>query len=572
MLQLLAQDRVANAATEPSQQLEGDVKTIASQQLLPTLDAVQSIRAGLRDVASETALHIQHLSQATVKQAIAIGQRLWRMQRDLKRKEYKIFLSILGWATAKARKFINLAKTFDGFEPSQLSRVELTTLLNLCSSRYSLVVDQLRSAQNITQQLVEQLIKENRPARKPKQDPISGWKQNRFGGTRRYEVILHDEDTGVSIEQQAKAEGILPSRVIAEAIALLAKHKEATLETQVTELIANTSNETGDVQEHERSHTEQVEELAPTEIALFENQLSLDDAYAISFPCESVDDQVATQEHSVDQHLEQQATAIAVPPEAILAGENRTEVEWVLNAPIDEVKAVVSSVPVRSAYRALYLLNRFESSDAQRMELLEQRVTEYHIAIGVVLPTAASPSGKPPWGIATEQVTKYSSQEAEVTDSFETEQESSRSERASEDNDLPEKEARMWKTRASELGLVLDYTTTGEYTVRHNYRKLGTVVQQWDSNNNSWWENRRQISLLGVDDGDRMRYKTPEEAAIALGKLCEVIDEGSSASAELFGRWESEPSHLVEEHTDFIDDVEQEVQSLQAVGGEGEAP
>lgn len=387
MLQLLAQDRVANAATEPSQQLEGDVKTIASQQLLPTLDAVQSIRAGLHDVASETALHIQHLSQATVEQAIDIGQRLWRMQRDLKRKEYKIFLSILGWATAKARKFINLAKTFDGFEPSQLSRVELTTLLNLCSSRYSLIVDQLRSAQNITQQLVEQLIKENRPARKPKQDPISGWKQNRFGGTRRYEVILHDEDTGVSIEQQAEAEGILPSRVIAEAVALRAKHKEATLVTQVTELVAHPSSEPDDLQEQAQANTE---EVAPTEVALFENQQPMDDEIALVEAGEPVDE-VAMQECSVKQHLEQQATVIAVPPEAILAGENRTEVEWLLNAPIDELKAVISSVPVRSAYRALYLLNRFESNDQERMELLEQRVTEYHISIGAVEPTEAIP-------------------------------------------------------------------------------------------------------------------------------------------------------------------------------------
>ncbi len=64
-----------------------------------------------------------------------------------------------------------------------------------------------------------------------------------------------------------------------------------------------------------------------------------------------------------------------------------------------------------------------------------------------------------------------------------------------------------------------------------------------------------------------MRYKIPEEAAIALGKLCEVIAQGSSTSAELCAGWESEPSHLVEEHGDFINNVEQEVQSLQAVGG-----
>jgi hypothetical protein len=373
-------------------------------------------------------------------------------------------------------------------------------------------------------------------------------------------VILHDEITGLSIEQQAQAEGILPQTVIAEAIALRAKHKEATLVTQVTELVANPSREPDDLQEQAQANTE---EVAPTEIALFENQQLMDDESALVEACKPVDE-VAMQECSVEQHLEQQATQIAVPPQAVLAGENRTEVEWVLNAPINELEAVISSVPVRSAYRALYLLNQFQSSDDQRMDLLEQRVTEYHIAIGALKPTAA---------IAAQQITEDSPETVEAIDYFEPQQESSYLEPGGEDaqNLEPGSQAivgdqesasnqamaQMWKSWAFELGLVLDYITIGEYTVRHKYRKLGTVVQKYDINNNSWWENRRQVSLLGVDDGDFMRYKIPEEAAIALGKLCEVIDQASSAFAEFCGGWESEPSHLVEEHTDFIDDVEQ---------------
>lgn len=228
MLQLLSQERVANAS--PRQNINGSVEAISSHLPRLTQDSVQSIRIGLRDVASETALQVQHLSQATVEQALEIGQLLWQLQRDLKRKEYKVFLSILGWATTKARKFINLVKIFDGFEPSQLIQVELTTLLSLCSSRYSSVVAQLQETQDITQQLVEQLIKANRPQRKQKQNPIGGWKQNRVGGGRRYEVILHDEETGLSIEQQAEAEGVLPQRVIKEAIALRSQQKSSSVQ------------------------------------------------------------------------------------------------------------------------------------------------------------------------------------------------------------------------------------------------------------------------------------------------------------------------------------------------------
>lgn len=177
-------------------------------------ETLESIRVVLQDIAHQTAMNVQRSSQEMVKQSLQMGQWLWRMQRDLKRKEYKVFLSVLGWATRKARKFINLAKTFDGLEPSRLFGVELTTLFSLTSSRYSQVVAQLRETENITQELVEQLIKENRLPRKPMQDPITGWKQNRSGGGRHYEVVLHDEETGLAIERQAEAEGILPQRVV----------------------------------------------------------------------------------------------------------------------------------------------------------------------------------------------------------------------------------------------------------------------------------------------------------------------------------------------------------------------
>ena len=96
MLQLFAQERVVNASTEPIQHVDNSVPLIAPQLPFSTNDALETIRTGLCDVANETVHNIQRLSQATVEQAMDIGQRLWRMQRDLKRKEYGAFLGILG--------------------------------------------------------------------------------------------------------------------------------------------------------------------------------------------------------------------------------------------------------------------------------------------------------------------------------------------------------------------------------------------------------------------------------------------------------------------------------------------
>jgi glycerol kinase len=46
-----------------------------------------SIRVGLRDVAFENAFEIGQMAQAAVEKALQIGQQLWRMKSDLKRKE-----------------------------------------------------------------------------------------------------------------------------------------------------------------------------------------------------------------------------------------------------------------------------------------------------------------------------------------------------------------------------------------------------------------------------------------------------------------------------------------------------
>lgn len=314
MLQLLSAERVANASIDPTEHVEIGVKSIAPPVPSPTQDALESIRMGLRDVANETARNIQQLSQATVEQAMDIGQRLWRMQRDLKRKEYSVFLNILGWATTKARKFINLAKVFDGFEVSQLIRVELTTLLTLCSKRYQEVVSQLRETQEITQQLVEQLMKQSRTPRKPVQERVSGWKQNRVGGTRRYEVLLHSEDVGLSIEQQASSEGILPQKVIEEAVALRSQHKSSPV--RIDEYYAAQLEELQTVVEHARSLNAENRRLAyqlqerDRMIAELEAKVASGAVPSLAEPDDVQKDEVELASTELSEYIEEQVKAI----------------------------------------------------------------------------------------------------------------------------------------------------------------------------------------------------------------------------------------------------------------------
>ena len=186
--------------------------------------------------------------------------------------------------------------------------------------------------------------------------------------------------------------------MIAEAVALRAKYKSAEqLALQVTEGVTASSTETDIIQEQAQPRTEEVQKLAPTEIAQDESQQPGDDAMPQGGLLEEIAPQEASElldevtivQREFEQYLEEQATQIAVLPEgSVLAGEDETEIQWLLNASLDSVKQVIRSVPVRSAYRTLYLLNQFQSGDTKRMELLEQRVTQHHVAIGAAEPTA----------------------------------------------------------------------------------------------------------------------------------------------------------------------------------------
>lgn len=111
-------------------------------------------------------------------------------------------------------------------------------------------------------------------------------------------------------------------------------------------------------------------------------------------------------------------------------------------------------------------------------------------------------------------------------------------------------------------GIALRQDIPGHLDVSNGPKILGSVDCRYDSQNNSWWINQRQISRNGSVPGDHIHYGTAEEAALALARLCKVIDDGEAAKADLFGGgWDEQPEHLIEPNTDFIDDVNQEVRS-----------
>lgn len=221
MIATSAQDQVSIASEELNQYLEDQANAIASAEPAFVSSALKTAPDWLKSLATSAAASIQQVIKETVAQAWKIGRMLLDVKQNLKKvTEYRIVLSALGWTSVKANKYVKLVKTFEGFTLSQFLNIELTTLFALCTKTYSGVVEQLRPMPCITQELVERLIKENRLSRKPKpqSDPITGWKQNKSGGGRHYNVLLHDEDTGVKIEDLAQKQNVLPQKVVAEAV------------------------------------------------------------------------------------------------------------------------------------------------------------------------------------------------------------------------------------------------------------------------------------------------------------------------------------------------------------------
>jgi hypothetical protein len=339
MLQLLLPEQVASDDAEPDQDVEASRIEIAPPPPPPTVqELLESIRMGWRDKAGETAQLVRRLSQATVEQALEIGRRLLGIQKELKRKEYSAFLSVLGWASAKARKFINLATTFSDFDPSQLVGIELTTLLSLCTKRYAAVVEELREVEHITQQMVEDLIKDSRTPSQPKLEPISGWKRMPSGGGRYYNVLLHSEEVGLSIEHQASSESILPQRVIAEAVALRAQRQEGAV--QVSDYRLAQLEELQDVVDNARTLERDIRQL----------QLEL-----------SKRDLLIASRDRLIADLEAKITAAVVPLEVQSGGEPRDTLTVAASEP-DELEELQQAIASNTALSAIAPDNTTQSA------------------------------------------------------------------------------------------------------------------------------------------------------------------------------------------------------------------
>ena len=225
---LLPTEEIAIASTKLTQDHEQQPDNTAPFKFDGAVLA--GFRRGYCQDAASSAEKTRTAGALATQTILEMAERIQSMKTQLNRKEFGVFVKgLLQWGREEARKYLDIACAFDGFDLSRLQHLEPFTILKLRSKKYAPIIERLRESAHITPNLIQELIKEllPKPTRKNSKEQISGWKQARSGGGRYYNLLLHDEETGLSIEQQAEIEGILPQKVIAEAVALRAQHKSS---------------------------------------------------------------------------------------------------------------------------------------------------------------------------------------------------------------------------------------------------------------------------------------------------------------------------------------------------------
>ncbi|MGB3653420.1 MAG: hypothetical protein WBA41_19675, partial [Rivularia sp. (in: cyanobacteria)] len=157
---------------------------------------------------------------------------LWEYKRAYSKKEYRELLADYRWdkGSTEEKRALKLAEHFQDFiyRPQALTQIPVTTLLKLCSEKYSPIIEELKQFDNedITCECVHNLIKDRAAQlKKEKESQLpekpSIWKRNCRG--ERYAqfppVYEDDQQTGVLTQKLMDEYGLIPQNILRIAIA-----------------------------------------------------------------------------------------------------------------------------------------------------------------------------------------------------------------------------------------------------------------------------------------------------------------------------------------------------------------
>jgi hypothetical protein len=173
---------------------------------------------------------------------------------------------------------VRITQAFANFEPHELAQVEPRTIFQLAENpkKYATVFFALAQLPQITQDAVRNLIQQCRTPRQPKQEEKPSIWLRTADGSRVCQIPpIHEQETGVTLQQMMDEEGLTAQNIIIEAIALRQAYIEGRLVATETDVNVSVSSRlSGD------EHEETPSAIAP-QVELFAEYSSLNEQPAL---------------------------------------------------------------------------------------------------------------------------------------------------------------------------------------------------------------------------------------------------------------------------------------------------
>ncbi len=203
----------------------------------------------------------KHL-EASTAEYIHMSFLLWEYKQSYSKKEYRELLQEFGWdkGSTEEKRALKLAEHFQdlAYRPQALTQIPVTTLLKLCSEKYSPIIEELKQFddEDITCECVHNLIKDRAAQlKKEKESQLpekpSIWKRN--CRQERYvafpPLYEKDEQTGILTQKLMDEYGLIPHQILREAI------KDFHQKYEKKQQEGNAAQDVDDVVEDERENS-----------------------------------------------------------------------------------------------------------------------------------------------------------------------------------------------------------------------------------------------------------------------------------------------------------------------------
>ncbi|MBW4512490.1 MAG: hypothetical protein KME64_39270 [Scytonematopsis contorta HA4267-MV1] len=187
---------------------------------------------------------IKPLEEAT-ENIVQHAQWLAHHKKHLNKLDFKQLIRLHGWSNKEEKRYLKVGVAFANFSPQQLKQIEPATIYQLAnqSKKYQEVIEQLQDLPEINQAVVRGLMESQRKVRVSKQEKSSIWRLNPDGI--RYVQVppIHEQETGVQLQEMMEKLGKTAQAVITDAVQILKLYLEGQLvpawEIPVSEKVSN---------------------------------------------------------------------------------------------------------------------------------------------------------------------------------------------------------------------------------------------------------------------------------------------------------------------------------------------